>query len=249
MKMHVFVGFLALLVAGLVAPAASLGECDDANAVDLTVYVNEHVELKADPYDPAIYKYDWAADSGIVVESPVNGQDFWFDAPAATGTYEISLIVTTKGAPSGTCAATTCYKITVIQCCPELGGPFCESDKPNWCCPALSANFPMSSLTVRWYTNDADFSNPFTGAGTNPCLAAVDLTATSIYDWIHPSTATPVQLQTVVTRVEQSSTGAAHWANLAGTAHANPKILDTCTDTFNLALDPTGDIDITKGFP
>ena len=246
MKIHVLVGFLALLVAGLIAPAASLGECDDANVVDLTVYVNEHVELKATPYDTLIYNYDWAADTGISVESGLHGQDFWFDAPSAAGTYEISLIVTTKGAPTGTCAATTCYKITVIQCCPELGGPFCESDKPNWCCAALSGNFPLPSLTVNWYTNDVDFSAPFTGT---PCLAAVDLTATSAYDWIHPSTTTPVQLQTVVTRVEQSSTGANHWANAAGTAHANPKILDTCTDTFNLALDPTGDIDITKGFP
>ncbi len=243
MKDHILVALLVLIgLVGLVAPVASLSICDDANAVDLTVYVNEHVELTADPYDAAIYTYDWAYDTGIVMESADNkGKDFWFDAPSTVGTYEISLMVTTKGAPVGTCAATTCYKITVIQCCPELEGPYCESDTPDWCCNALSDNFPLSSLTVNWYTNDADFSDPFTGT---PCLADVDLTATSTYGWIHPSTTTPVQLQTVVTRVEQSSTGASHWGT-----HTNPKILDICTDTFNLALDPTNDIDITKGFP
>ena len=217
MRLRIEIWSLALLgVIALAAPSAGVVyQCTPSSWAN--VFVNQHVELLADPADSTTYYYDWSASSGVTFLDPPGDEDNTkaaIKSPATAGDYTVDVIITNQLAPA--CSAQNCYGLKVYKCCPETQTDYCTSDEDTWCwydsCATAAPFTPSGSIGFEWYINDAT-----TAVSTDPCYSPDFLE--DGYDL--PSKADPTKPQTVTMKVVQDLTGSEYGA----THHSEPYVL------------------------
>jgi len=241
MRLRIEIWALALLgVIALAAPSAGVVvQCTPSSWAN--VFVNQHVELQADPDDNTTYYYDWSASSGVTILAPPGAEDNTkaaITSPDSAGDYTVDVIITNQLAPA--CSAQNCFGMRVYQCCPEAQTDYCTKDEDTWCwydsCGTAAPFTPSGSIGFEWYINDAE-----TPVSTEPCYSPDFL---SDEGYVLPSKEAPTQAQKVTMKVVQDLTGSQYGA----THHSDPYVLCECDLDFNLHWDPEGEVNVNVAF-
>lgn len=240
-RLRIEIWALALLgVIAMAAPSAGVVVPSCTPSSWANVFVNQHVELLADPADSTTYYYDWSATSGVTFLSPPGAVDNTKSAitsPATAGDYTVDVIITNQQAPA--CSAQNCYGLRVYECCPDAETDYCTSDEDKWCwydsCSTTAPFTPSSSIGFEWYINGAE-----TPVSTDPCYSPNFLE--DGYDL--PSKEAPTKPQKVTMKVVQDLTGSEYGA----THHPDPYVLYECDLEFNLHWDPVGEVSVSVAF-
>jgi len=199
-------------------------------SIHLTVFINEHVSISADPGTAGgQYDYLWEAswpiaENGAALSDPISQNPIIFDAPSTPGDYTLDVLVSDHDVPTN-CKADKTINLHVVKCCPLMDANYCTEDTPNWCwydsCgdPATWTHAWVtnpSSIDFKWYVP----STATVAASTGSCYAPV----LGESPFALPDATTPTTSNSVRLDVTQTTT-----------AHGGESIvLYSCENNFNL---------------
>lgn len=232
------VAILVLALIGMVSIMSPAG----AAINDITLFVNEHVSLSANPGTTGgSYSYLWTAswtpkENGADVNMLVSQNPLVFDAPSTPGPYTLKVLVSDTKAPTN-CKAEKEITLNVVKCCPTIDPDYCVTDKPTWCwydsCGIPTGWNPVwtenpSSIVFNWYVPSTATTTLSTSACYSPNL--------EISPYVIPDTGTPTQSNSLRLDVTQTTE-----------AHGGSSItLYSCEKNFDLHWVPVPSIDLTS---